>query len=427
MKYGKTLIGAVLGAALLGGSSGVDAQANDPIAVGHLATNTGETASVASVYGQGVADAMTWLNEQGGISGRPLNFETVDYAYDALQAVSTYAEWRNTLEPVAIQGWGTADTEALVDFVARDQTVFFSGSSSGHLTDPTGRSDRADKPAPYNFFYGPSYSDGCRGLVQWAAEDWRRTGGAGRSVFLQDLTAPTFVHMGDNHPYPSAPQAACADYAEELGFEVLQPIRYSLRPGDFSAQCRALRQVDADYAFLANTADSNVELVRDCANLGVRTQFLTNIYGWDEFAAEAAGESGNGLVWVVTASHWNADVPGMERVREISRMSDPSGETYRPVHYMRGICSVAFMADAMELAASAGGVTGPRVKAALESFQEHVPEGLEGVCLPSTWTADDHRGTTEVVLYESTFSFGQSVMEPIYRTKLPLRPDWLGW
>ena len=166
---------------------------------------------------------------------------------------------------MVVPGWGAADTEAMVPFVTEDEVVFISGSSSGHLTDPTGRTPRTDMPAPFNFFYGPSYSDGCRGLVQWAAEDWRRTGGANVSAFLQDLTPPRFLYMGDNHPFPNAPMDACRGFAAELGFEVLEPIRHSLAPIRFAAHCRAIREADADYVFLANTRESNVRLGQDWA------------------------------------------------------------------------------------------------------------------------------------------------------------------
>ena len=56
---------------------------------------------------------------------------------------------------------------------------------------------------------------------------------------------------------------------------------------------------------------------------GVNTQFLTNIYGWDESAAKQAGDAGNGLVWVVSVARWGDDVPGMKLVREVSKQSDP--------------------------------------------------------------------------------------------------------
>jgi branched-chain amino acid transport system substrate-binding protein len=413
-------------ALLLGGGVSTNAAADIP--VGHLATTSGETSRVAEIYSQGLLDSMAYINEQGGINGEMLNWETVDYGYDALEAVATYADWRARIQPVVVLGWGTADTEALVPFVTEDEVVFISGSSSGHLTDPTGRSAHTNTPAPYNFFYGPSYSDACRGLVQWAAQDWRQSRGANTSSFLQDLTPPRFVHMGDNHPYPNAPQEACADYARDLGFEVLEPIRYSLAPGDFRAHCEALRRSEADYAFLGNTADSNVALKEDCARVGVNARFMTNVYGWDELAIEEAGEAGNGMVWVVTAGTWQDTAPGMALVREVSAMSDPDGDQYRPVHYLRGVCTAFFMRDAMRRAADMeGGVTGPNIKAGFESMQNHVPEGLEGVCLPSTWTAEDHRGTTEIELYRSNYSFGQWTLDQVFSTNIPLRPDWLGW
>ena len=412
-------------ALLVGGSIATPAVADIP--VGHLATTTGETSRVAAIYAQGLLDAMAYINEQGGIAGELLAFETVDYGYDALQAVATYADWRSRIDPVVVLGWGTADAEALVPFVTEDEVAFVSGSSSGHLTDPTGRSPHTNIPAPYNFFYGPSYSDSCRGLVQWAAEDWRRTRGANTSTFLQDLTPPRFLHMGDNHPYPNAPREACAAYANDLGFEVLEPIRYSLAPADFRAHCEALRQSGADYVFLGNTADSNVALMRDCARVGVNARFMTNIYGWDEEAVEEAGEAGNGMVWTVSAGTWSSDAPGMTTVRAISAISDTTGG-YRPVHYLRGICTAFFMRDAMAAAAEMdGGITGPNIKAGFEQMQDHVPDELDGVCQPSTWTAEDHRGSTEVVLYRSNYSFGQWGLDEVFSTNIPLRPDWLGW
>ncbi len=421
-------LAAVFGVALLGVSSTGDPLfAASGAAVGQLVAQTGSTAQVASAYGQGVSDAIAYINKQGGINGKPINLDTVDYGYDLARALGTYKKWKEDLKPVAIQGWGTADTEALVDSVSKDAIVFMSGSSSGHLTDPTGRSPMTSTPAPYNFFYGPSYSDGCRGLVQWAAEDWRRSGAASRSTFLGDLDRPKFVFMGDNHPYPNSPKAACTDYARSLGFEVLPPIRYALSPADFTAQCQSLKGTGAHYAFLANTAESNIKLVKDCAAAGVSTQFLTNIYGWDEGAAAQAGSAGNGIVWVVSVAPWHDDVPGMKTAREISKVSDPTGAADRPVHYIRGICSAYLMRDAMLAAQKAGDITGPGIKKALEQMREHVPTGLEGVCLPTTFTPEDHRGSTTVNLYRNDFSYAGPHAQKVYTTTVPLRPDWLGW
>jgi len=420
------LSAATAAAFLIGNTAPGPLFAASDTAVGQLIAETGSTAQVGLAYGKGIADAFAYINRLGGINGKPIALDTVDYGYDLARALSAYKKWRENLKPVAIQGWGTADTEALVDSVSKDAIVFMSGSSSGHLTDPIGRGPWTSTPAPYNFFYGPSYSDGCRGLAQWAAEEWRRSGAVSRLAIRGDLDRPKFVFMGDNHPYPNSPKAACTDYARSLGFEVLTPVRYSLSPGDFSTQCQSLKSSGADYAFLANTAESNVKLVKDCAGAGVSTQFLTNIYGWDEGAAAQAGSAGNGMVWVVSVAPWDSDVAGMKTVREISKISDPSGEATRPVHYIRGICSAYLMRGAMLAADKAGGITGPRIKKALEEMRDYVPAGLEGVCLPTTFTPEDHRGTTTVILYRNDFDLGPHVQK-VYTTTVPLRPDWLGW
>ena len=134
---------------------------------------SGPTAFVGKNYADGIRDSLAYINANGGIKGTKLESETIDYAYKVPQAIAAYKKWKSRKKMVAMQGWGTADTEALISFVAKDKVPVFSASYSGHLTDPTGKNPHTKKPAPYNFFYGASYSDACRGLVQWAAQDWK--------------------------------------------------------------------------------------------------------------------------------------------------------------------------------------------------------------------------------------------------------------
>ena len=114
------------------------------------------------------------------------------------RAIAQYKKWTGTDKVAAIQGWGTADTEALTGFVAEDKIPYFSASYAAASPIRPAQAARR-KPAPYNFFYGPCYSDAVRGMLTWAAEDWKTKGKPGK---------PKFVHMGANHPYPNAPKEA---------------------------------------------------------------------------------------------------------------------------------------------------------------------------------------------------------------------------
>ena len=200
-----------LALAMAGGS----ALAADQIAIGHLADYSGGTSDVGTPYGQAVVDTFAWINKNGGIGGKQVALDTNDYGYQVPKAVALYKKWSAADGKVAaIMGWGTADTEALTGFLAQDKIPDISGSYAAALTDPEGASGKA-KAAPYNFFYGPSYSDALRAMLTWAAEDWKAKGKPGK---------PKFVHMGANHPYPNAPKAAGEALATELGFEVLPPL-----------------------------------------------------------------------------------------------------------------------------------------------------------------------------------------------------------
>jgi len=413
-------------AALLMTSAGA-AQAQIP--VGHLADFSGATADVGVPYGQGVSDALAYANQKGGVNGKKLIVDTVDYGYQVPRAVAQYKQWVGA-GVVAIQGWGTADTEALLTFVARDEIPYISASYAAALTDPTGKSGKA-KAAPYNFFYGPSYSDALRALLTWAAEDWKAKGKPGK---------PKYVHMGANHPYPNAPKEAGEAVAKELGFEVLPPVQFALTPGDYTAQCLTLKNSGASYAYLGNTAGSNISVLNACKTVGTEVQFLGNVWGMDENAAKAAGEAADGVIFPVrTGVTWGGDAPGTKILREVSKLSDPSGTAYRPVHYIAGVCSALYMKEAMDWADKNGGVNGPNVKRGFYAKNEWVPVGMEGVCLPSTWTETDHRGMLTINLYRSKVSGSTEApladlvkngiikIEKVATINLPRKPEWLGW
>jgi branched-chain amino acid transport system substrate-binding protein len=409
------------------GAGGASAQ---ELFVGNLFDMTGATSGVGKFAGQGKIDALEYINKTGGINGKMLKLDHYDYSYKAPQAIARYKRWKQE-GVTAIQGWGTGDTEALIGFVSKDKIPYISLSFSTHLTDPMGKGPRTKKPAPYNFFAAPSYSDGARALVQWAKADWDKKGMSGK---------PKYIHMGDNHPYPNAPKPAGEEYAKELGFDIVPAIQYSLRGGDFKAQCLSLKESGANYAFLANTAGSNIALLKSCGTVGVDVQFMSNIWGMDEAAMKAIGKGADGVVWVMSTPAWTDSVPGMKLVHEISKMSDSTGKVYRPVHYIRAVCAVFYMKEAMEWADKNGGITGPNIKKGFYQKTAWVPKGLDGVCGPATWTPEDHRSHSKVPIFQASvngptetgeigdlMSSGVLKITKVAESDIPRKLEWLGW
>src|SRR5260370_10707809 len=145
--------------------------------------------------------------------------------------------------------------------------------------------------------------------------------------------------------------------------------------------------------------------VKACGTGGVDVQFLGNVWGMDENAAKTAADAADGVIFPLrTPVIWGSNAPGMKTVMEISKMSDPTGKVYRPVHYIAGVCSAMYMKEALDWAAANGGATGENVAKGFYQKKDWGPAGMEGVCNASTWTEKDHRGTLKVDLYRAKIS-----------------------
>ena len=198
-KMKKTMKIAAMVAALAMVLSGVAFSA-DTIKVGHLADLTGPTGDVGKPYAEGVQAYKNYVNAHGGINGKQIEMQMFDYAYDKNKAVNQYKKYKED-KVVAIEGWGTGDTEALTGFITADKIPYISASYSAHLTDP--------KKTPYNFFCAADYTTALRAGLKYLKDGWK------------EKRAPKVVFIYPNHPYGIAPIKGGKEYAKELGFEVL--------------------------------------------------------------------------------------------------------------------------------------------------------------------------------------------------------------
>lgn len=405
--------GNLYAAAAAGWLASSAAVAQNTIFIGILDDLTGATAQVGRELSEGKADTIRWINAHGGVNGKTIEFEAVDYAYKAPAAIATYKRWMSgAVKPVAIYGYGTADTEALSGFVNADKVVYISHSLSAQLSDPSGASKRVERPTPYNFFHGATYSDGCRAAVQHFMSGWKASAQGGK---------PKFAFLGDNHPFANSPKDACMAFAQEIGYEVIPAIQYSMRPGDFKAQCLTLKESGAQVAYMGNTGDSNVSLMKSCATVGVAAKFYSNAWGYSEQVMDAAGPAGAGAIAPFPATPW-----GVSNGAGAKTMSEISGGKARSAYYAATSCSLLYLREAMEWADRNGGVTAENVAKGMYQKKDWVPREMDGVCAPATWTPNDHRSITNVTLWEGVIRDGRSTWKKAGDVDLTRDAAWFG-
>jgi branched-chain amino acid transport system substrate-binding protein len=393
------LLAAALAAVLLPPASARAQKAAGPeIKVGGIFDLTGITSDVGKPFAQGVRDGVQWLNENGGVNGKPIRLIDVDYGYKIPEAVSAYKRMVNDEKVIMISGWGTGDTEALKDFVNRDKVPYFSASFSGHLTDPS--------KTPYNFFAAPSYSDQLRAWLSWVKQDWKDKSRNPKVAF----------YYGDN-AYGKAPIEAGRRFTKENGIDLVDE---EILPGGFqdaTSQLLNMKQRGADYAYINVTTTGVSVVLRDAKKLGLATKFGSNPYGFSEQLPKVAGDVAEGVTGVVPHVPFGTDVPGMKRLVDFHMKNHPQ-DTHDAM-YVRGWTTFLVWSEALRRADKAGQLNGEGIRKAVETFRDF---DVGGLTEKLTYMPDDHRPTTKTPIYQVK---GGKLVK-VAEFEMPRKKEWLG-
>lgn len=364
----------------------------ETIKVGHLADLTGPTGDVGKPYAAGVQAYKNYINSQGGINGKKIEMQMFDYAYDKNKAVNQYKKYKED-KVVAIEGWGTGDTEALTGFINSDKIPYISASYSAHLTDP--------KKTPYNFFCAADYTTALRAGLLYLKEGWK------------EKRAPKIVFIYPNHPYGIAPIKGGKEYAKELGFEVLGDENVDLKAIEANSQLLSVKNKGADFAWIGGTTNSTAVILKDAKKLGLKTKFFSNIWGIDESTPKLAEGAEEGALVMAGSCRYGDNVNGMKLLMSVEK-------TPQVTHYIRGWVSMMVLVEALNRADKMGPITGESVKAALETFRDFDTGGLTPAKI--TFTSTDHRPFTSVNIME--MQKGKLVLKKVMN--LPRKAEWLG-
>lgn len=336
----------------------------EPILIGNIADLSGATGDVGTPYSEGIRGYVDWRNESGGVSGRPIELLWEDYQYDVAIAERLYADYTSQ-GVVAIQGWGTADTEALRGQVNADEIPYMSASYSEELT--------FAEETPYNFVVGTSYSDQMRIALRWIHD---QDPGAGVGVFHHDS------------PFGMSPVEDGQAYIDENGLDLdYQSFVMPTGATDFVGELRRAEEDGLGYIVVQNVESPAAQLAGDIAAQGLDIQLILLNWSGGELFIELAGDDAEGAVAIQPWSPVAHEVPGQDDARAYL---EEQGEELTSLHYTQGWWKMALMSDAIASVVDAGDeVTGPAIRDALSSVEDF---DTGDVSLPITLsTRDDGR------------------------------------
>ncbi len=381
-----------LGVVCLAMSPRVNAQ---DVKVGVIYDATGPTATQAVPYAKGVQAAIRSVNLNGGINGKQITALVEDDGYQVPRSISAYKKLKGA-GAVAIQGFSSGSTEALMDTVKRDKIPWFSASYAAKLADP--------RYAPYNYFAGADYSAQARSGLKHIADTWTNSARRPRLAI---------VYM--DNAFGKSVLPAMQDYASELDIDVVGQEIFNFGSLDAVGVVTRLKDLKPDYVWLQEIASSVVPVVRDAKKVGLETNFYGGVWTYGPTLTELAGSAIEGMVTVQIAA---LSARGLPAEKAIEAVADSPNEVDDP-NFLRGWVTMMALADGMKRADVAGNLTGEGIKTALDSG---TPIDVGGLMAPLSYTSTDHRSG------DTTFLYRIKDQKPVSvgKVKLERRTEWLG-
>src|SRR5690625_5027843 len=349
-------------------SSCEPAEEEGTIRIGQITNRTGDTSDVGIPLADGARDAWNWINnELGGVRGRPVRLIEREAGYNVPRTIALFRELTGDYGVQLIHGFGTPDSEAVMELAARQKVVYM----------PTSYDERFVNPeiAPYFFITNADYSTAGRSAVRYVAEQGATLGLA---------RSPGGFGM--------APIAAIKEEAERQGVAIVseQDIEYS--PTSAVQQAHALRDAGADYIWMGNTHTAMSVLARDLRRQESDAILIGNIYAGDENFLRTAGADAEGhLSMYGSVSYGDTSVEIMEAIMA-ANYHTPS------THYIRGWAQALLVAEVMGMAIDRElELTGENLRDMFYELEDFSPGGL---IPPVNYSPEDHRPNGVSSIYQ---------------------------
>jgi len=312
---------------------------------------------------QGLGDYCEWRNTKGGIAGRKIKYIGEDSGYKMDQAMSVFKKIMGAHKPPVFYGDSTAWAKASAKEVSQMGSVLTcSPSFSSDLADP--------KNVPYYFMAGPTYAAMCEILLQYIA---RTSKGANK---------PAVAFVYSDTEFGRDPISAAKATAQKLGIPVVMEI--VTKPGavDVSSEVAKLRRAKPDFVIFHGYVLAPIpEFIKQMREAGMNTTPMGTIWSMDKTTVDAMGAAAEGWMGVLPYrySYDTKDAPTMQIIKDYTAKARPQMQ-YVPTFYTNGWLVGMIFSEVIERCLKGNkALTGPNMKAALESINDWDTGGLTGL------------------------------------------------
>jgi branched-chain amino acid transport system substrate-binding protein len=273
-----------------GGSTLCFGQAKQPVKFVMLTDLTGPAHAQVGSEGWAAEDYFTWLNQQGGIDGHPVQVEVIDTKYQLPLIRTAYARVKEMKHTAVSFDAISGGIEALRGQFAIDKIPVMMITGHGPALYPP--SWVVAQMAPYD--------DTLCTMADWVASTWKEKRPARIALFLGD--------------YASGRSPELAKwYVEKKGIQISAVEYCPLLPTDTSDLLIRIRESKPDYIFDTLMPDQIKVALRDRLKLGIKIPQINFVFNSDLIMKTVPLEAyADYMGFQSQSSWWEKHVPGIQ-------------------------------------------------------------------------------------------------------------------
>lgn len=346
---------AAAGASALSASPlSVLAQSSEEIVIGGSIPMTGVFAFAGVGINAGITDFVKMTNDAGGVEGRKLKYVPEDTGYKVDVSVATFKKITSQNKVNLYYGDSTGFSKTINPELARNGNIMMAGASfASELNDP--------QKYPNQFLVGPDYTEMFGILLRHIAKEK-----PGAKV--------AFVYSDSEFGRDPIEKSEAA--AKSLGLSV--PIKIMTPAGsvDVSTEVIKLRRAAPDYTIFHGYILAPIpEFVTQGKQMGMTTKWMGTFWTMDSSTVMQMGENAEGFMGVMPFRYYydTEKAPMLEKIRAMR-------PEYQSTAYIQGFLAAMLFTESARRCLKAGKpLTGPNLKAALNSLENFDTGGLIGV------------------------------------------------
>ncbi|HFC12830.1 MAG TPA: hypothetical protein ENJ56_08290, partial [Anaerolineae bacterium] len=233
----------------------------------------GREGPLAAILGDGfalaTADAVSYLNDNGGICGATVRVEFCETSYDPEKEVACYASSSEAdPKPIVILTYGSGATIALKDRVVEDKIInVAAGLNAEAFYNPANG---------YTLGAAPIYPDQFAGFIRFLSENWADV----KPASAGDEIVVGVVGWANSFGAGATTDEAIA-YAESLGVTVLPLAEQAISPdADVSGAIQTLLVDGANVIYNQNLSFGSTQVIGTLRALGVWDDVVVGGVNW---------------------------------------------------------------------------------------------------------------------------------------------------